>query len=427
MIDEFVSRYRREFDFYDQAGRIAAQLLETSLGNAGIRAIVTFRAKSPSRLDAKIRQRAPDKHYENLDAIYSDIVDLAGARVALYFPGERDQVDKLIRDLFFLTDSPKVFPDASRPNYKKRFSGYWATHYRIRLRESSLSEAQRRYSEAIIEIQVASVLMHAWAEVEHDLVYKPTQGQLSEDEYAILDELNGLVLAGEIALERLQKAGEARVAAGGRHFSSHYELAAYLLDKAAPVLKGPVPETALGRVDLLYALLEKLDLATPDQIAPYIDALSSDTERRPLAEQIVDHLISEDESRYLLYDNLKAARDRDASTGSETERLPSTNGHQAIGYFLSKWIELERLIRQIVLERTGEQTSVLPTTRLLQQIEVLNPSARAEIESIRRIRNNLVHGVEIPDPAYIRDAAERLEHILKELRGHMTSGTHPAP
>ena len=49
--------------------------------------------------------------------------------------------------------------------------------------------------------------MHAWSEVEHDLIYKPMQGTLSEEELAILDELNGLVLTGEIALERLQAAG----------------------------------------------------------------------------------------------------------------------------------------------------------------------------------------------------------------------------
>ncbi len=41
--------------------------------------------------------------------------------------------------------------------------------------------------------------MHAWSEVEHDLTYKPMQGTLSEEELSILDELNGLVLAGEIA------------------------------------------------------------------------------------------------------------------------------------------------------------------------------------------------------------------------------------
>ena len=93
--------------------------------------------------------------------------------------------------------------------------------------------------------------MHAWAEVEHDLVYKPLQGMLSQDEYAILDELNGLVMAGEIALEHLQRAGEARVAIGGRAFINHYDLAAHLLNAAAPSLKRPVTDTVLGRVDLL--------------------------------------------------------------------------------------------------------------------------------------------------------------------------------
>ena len=53
--------------------------------------------------------------------------------------------------------------------------------------------------------------MHAWSEVEHDLIYKPMQGTLSEEELAILDELNGLVLTGEIALERLQAAGNERI------------------------------------------------------------------------------------------------------------------------------------------------------------------------------------------------------------------------
>jgi ppGpp synthetase/RelA/SpoT-type nucleotidyltranferase len=37
----------------------------------------------------------------------------------------------------------------------------------------------------MVEIQVASVLMHAWAEVEHDLVYKPVdQEPLSDAELA---------------------------------------------------------------------------------------------------------------------------------------------------------------------------------------------------------------------------------------------------
>jgi ppGpp synthetase/RelA/SpoT-type nucleotidyltranferase len=47
-------------------------------------------------------------------------------------------------------------------------------HYQI-LKKSE-HPAEERYSKACIEIQVASVLMHAWAEVEHDLLYKPLIG-----------------------------------------------------------------------------------------------------------------------------------------------------------------------------------------------------------------------------------------------------------
>ncbi len=414
LIEDFISRYRREYDFYDQAARLVAQSLDAALQSAGIRTIVTSRAKSPARLEDKVRERDRTKHYASVDEIYSDIIDLAGARVALYFPAERDQVGKLVRDLFTLTADPKEFPAESKVSYTKRFSGYWATHYRVRLRDWMLSEAQRRYVDAVVEVQVASVLMHAWAEVEHDLVYKPMQGRLSREEYAILDELNGLVMAGEIALERLQKAAEARVAAAGREFANHYELAAYLLDKAASVLKGPAPDSALGRVDLLYTLLARLDLAAPERLDRYISALSGDIEKRPLAEQIVDQLLAEDESRYRLYDEIKATKDR--APWKEQERIVAPEAVEAIGLFLSKWIELERLVRQIVAQRTGEETVALPTIRALGRLQVCDTWTRSEIESIRRLRNNLVHGIEIPEPPVLVEAAQRLEPILAELK-----------
>src|SRR5437763_624492 len=231
LIEEFIARYRREFDYYDQTARLVAQALDSNLQAAGIRSMVTSRAKSPSRLEAKVRQRARSKTYATPEDISADIVVLAGARVALYFPGERDQVDRLVRQLFVLLEPSKEFPASSKPTYKKRFSGYWATHYRVQLKESSLGTAQQRYAEARVEIQVASVLMHAWSEVEHDLVYKPFEGTLSDTEYAILDELNGLVIAGEIALELLQKAGETRVAGSERQFENHYDLASHLLSR----------------------------------------------------------------------------------------------------------------------------------------------------------------------------------------------------
>src|SRR6266487_5274484 len=125
LVEAFVVRYRKEFDFYDQAARLVAQGLDINLQAAGIRSIVTSRAKSAVRLEAKVRQRLAEKAYASVDDIYNDIVDLAGARVALYFPGERQQVDALVKNLFILTAPPKEFPSqSSPPTYDKRFSGY---------------------------------------------------------------------------------------------------------------------------------------------------------------------------------------------------------------------------------------------------------------------------------------------------------------
>lgn len=95
VIEDFISRYKKEFDFYDQAARLTSQLLDTRLQAAGIRSIVTSRAKSAARLEPKVRARAHEKKYSTSEEIYNDIVDLAGVRVALYFPEQRDQLGKV--------------------------------------------------------------------------------------------------------------------------------------------------------------------------------------------------------------------------------------------------------------------------------------------------------------------------------------------
>lgn len=62
-----------------------------------------------------------------------------------------------------------------------------------------------------VEIQIASLIMHAWSEVEHDLDYKQLDGTVSDLELELLDQLNGLALAGEISLEQLQNARNERI------------------------------------------------------------------------------------------------------------------------------------------------------------------------------------------------------------------------
>src|SRR6476619_3802441 len=158
VIDEFIRRYRKEYDYYEEVARLVEQQSGSDLEAAGIRAIVTHRAKRPDSLLRKLRVRVDEKKYATVDEVYADIHDLAGVRIALYFPADRDTVGKLLRQRFVLISDPKEFPDgAVKPAYDKRFSGYWATHYRLRLNEAGLADTQKRYMDAKVEVQVASV------------------------------------------------------------------------------------------------------------------------------------------------------------------------------------------------------------------------------------------------------------------------------
>ncbi len=409
-IEEFIAHYTREYDFYQRAASLVAGLLEADLRAAGIRGIVTSRAKATSRLEDKCKQRDREHAYTSVEGIYDDIVDLAGVRVALYFPAETAQVEAAIARLFEQVTAPKLFPAASRPRSGKRFSGYSAVHHRVQLREADMTEADRRYAAAKVEIQVASVLMHAWSEVEHDLVYKPLEGELSEDEYAILDQLNGLVRAGEIALERLQKAGELRVSVGGQRIANHYDLAVHLLGRAKEFPEQPERDLGLGRVDLLYKFLARLGIDTPNGLAPYLEGLHGNVEVRPFSEQVIDALLAQDSSRYDVYrevraETLTATADRD--WGAEQSYLE-------VGRFLTEWARLEALIRGIAVGK-GRTRPTIPTAQELERLGLLDAGSRQDFDWLRRVRNDLVHGIEAPRPEELRNAADRIRHLTAQL------------
>lgn len=288
----------------------------------------------------------------------------------------------------------------------------------MQLYDPDLNDTQKRYAQARIEIQVASVLMHGWSEVEHDLVYKPFQGHLSVEEYAILDELNGLVMAGEIALERLQKAGEARVSDSGRPFTDYFDLAVHLLDRASSILGGSFGDAALGRVDLLFDFLAKVNLCTPQQIATYISALHDDTEERPIAEQIVDQILAEDQSRYGAWESVRASRQGSSQQFSDAHAPSRGVTHEEMGRFLAAWIAFERANQDRAaksISPSSSQIKYLPIMRLVESSGVYEASEISEIDRIRRLRNTLVHGVSSIDSRDLNEAS----HLLSSLKGKL--------
>ncbi|SIR74740.1 GTP pyrophosphokinase family protein [Microbacterium sp. RURRCA19A] len=418
VIDEFLDEYDREFDYWEAAGSLARTLLEAELSSSGLRAIVTSRAKSLSRLRAKIESRNRENIYVSTDAIRADIVDLAGVRVALYFPGQMAEVERAVRALFAV-DSEKSFPDPLAPPDPRspRFSGYGAKHFRVRVPEARLSEGAERYASALIEVQVASVLMHAWSEVEHDLVYKPYGGDLSGPEYALLDQLNGLVLSGEIALEQLQRATDARLASSATPFQDHYELAEFLRARLAP-LAGEFTDAALGRVDILFGFLLEENLATIASVEPYLDSMEEDFQQRPVAEQLADLMLTGDRDRYDAY--LRASKS--TRQPSSSRRRSREDDHQSsgsvetLGEFVAAWAALESRLRSLA-RHDGPRILSLPSIiRELAEHDVLPESQVSELHRLRRLRNDVFHGAaqDLPDEE-LRHATNSVREVIANL------------
>ena len=404
LINQFIENYKKKLNFYEMAGHIAARQLESALQAAGIRAMVTSRAKNPVRLKSKVQRRNSRRTvpYKNMREIYEDIADLSGVRVSLYFPGDRDKANSLIADLFTIIET-KQFPEQSKPpTYNKRFSGYWANHYRAHMKEESLDKTQQKYATARIEIQVASVLMHAWSEVEHDLTYNPLSGTLSEEELAIIDELNGLVLAGEIALERLQSAGNERVRSKNATFGSQYELASYLYNYLSNNFRREDIELRMGNIELLFKLLSRLKMNGVKEIEPVLKSVKFEKDRRNISQQIIDQIITGNEKRYQIYRELRIA--------GETDEVASN----AITYFFNQWVPLEHFLNRIS-HKSSPKTRGAFNINTLKRLDILDKECLNKIVALRKTRNVLIHNIETPEVDDLLEQGNEARDLLVKL------------
>ncbi len=126
---------------------------------------VTLRLKDRTSLAKKLAR--PDKSYTDL----FDVTDLVGLRVTTYFEDAVDRVGNLLE--------ARLPIDLSRSTDKRRRRdanafGYRSLHYVCRLAKGTGApkpEAALQAS-ACCEVQIRTVLDHAWAEIEHDLGYK---------------------------------------------------------------------------------------------------------------------------------------------------------------------------------------------------------------------------------------------------------------
>ena len=400
IITDFIEQYERNKEQYEQVRLIASKMLDDSLRDSGIMAITSSRVKDSNRLKEKLFIRQKENHYSSIEDIKKDIVDLVGVRVSLYFPDDLKKVDSIVKQLF-VVEKIKQFPAEQRKNnvYSRRFSGYCATHYRVYLKKKNEELANN----IRIEIQVASLLMHAWSEVEHDLTYKQKKGLVSFDEYESLDEINGLVIAGEISLQRLQRITELRMMNETKPFANHYLLATYIYNSVEEKTNS---EIILGDVETLYLVLKERKRLTPQKVQNDLKKIDL-TDATPIAQQLID-LYADDS--YNVSKLVIKAKDEKSDARHVDKRYDAV-----VGEFLRCWIALERTINDLRNERKRSFKSH-ETTRFLKTNELLPESLINEYGYLRRVRNELVHGGERIETEKLRKCIDAINTINNELR-----------
>jgi putative GTP pyrophosphokinase len=124
---------------------------------------ISGRTKTIESLKDKINSK--QNKYESLN----HVTDIVGIRIITYLESDVDLVGSLIEKEFQLDKENTI----DKRILKADQFGYKSLHLVVSLNEmrSQLKELAA-FKEIIFEIQIRSILQHAWAEIEHDLGYK---------------------------------------------------------------------------------------------------------------------------------------------------------------------------------------------------------------------------------------------------------------
>jgi ppGpp synthetase/RelA/SpoT-type nucleotidyltranferase len=160
----FIRRYYEEYPKLEKLARLAETYVRLLLEDLRLDLhLLSSRAKSPSSAQEKIRR----KSYGNPGR---QITDKIGVRVITYYGRDVDPVVDRLRDALEIDRRNSV---DKRHALGVREFGYRSVQLVARVPERGLRRLEFAALRGLwFEIQVRSILEHAWAEIEHQVVYK---------------------------------------------------------------------------------------------------------------------------------------------------------------------------------------------------------------------------------------------------------------
>ena len=159
----------------------------------------------------------------------------------------------------------------------------------------------------------------------------------------------------------------------------------------------------MGNIELLFRLISRLKMNTVKEIQPVLKSVKFEKDRRNISQQIVDQIITGNEKRYAIYQELRDGREG----GGEDSR-------QAASYFFSQWVPLERMLNRIS-NRNSQKLRGAFNINTLNRMNVLDKDCLNRIVSLRKSRNMLIHDIEVPEADFITKQGDEARELLENL------------
>ena len=160
-----LSQYHTLLPVYQQIADVVLQKLRDCFAEAGLLvAAVEHRIKTEDSLAGKLLRKGG-----KYKSIY-DITDLVGLRVITFYTDDVDKVASVLERHYEIDWDNSV--DKRKAHEIDSF-GYLSLHYICRIPESSYTDpAHPELNQIRFEVQMRTVLQHAWANMNHDTGYK---------------------------------------------------------------------------------------------------------------------------------------------------------------------------------------------------------------------------------------------------------------
>ena len=167
-LQQLHQRYQEFCTRYPNAAADFLGAIEDVLSDAGLTYDhVTARVKEWRSLRSKSRKRRPDGMLMYPHP-WQDIHDLIGVRVTTYHSTEIPRIIEALTEVFEVRRSV----DKTAQSRVSGSFGYGSHHLILRVPPARVAPVLQAYAGREFEVQIRTVLQHAWAEFEHDIRYK---------------------------------------------------------------------------------------------------------------------------------------------------------------------------------------------------------------------------------------------------------------